>query len=48
MIGKTIQPEIEALIGERDFATLRAALEDLPSPDVLRIALRSLFTPKAP
>lgn len=37
MIGKTIQPEIEALIGERDFTTLRAALEDLPSPDVAEV-----------
>ncbi len=37
MIGKTIQPEIEALIGQRDFTTLRAALEDLPSPDVAEV-----------
>jgi magnesium transporter len=37
MIGKTIQPEIEALIGQRDFTTLRVALEDLPSPDVAEV-----------
>jgi magnesium transporter len=37
MIGKTIQPEIEALIGERDFTTLRTALEDLPAPDVAEV-----------
>jgi magnesium transporter len=37
MIGKTIQPEIESLIAERDFTTLRIALEDLPAPDVAEV-----------
>jgi magnesium transporter len=33
MIGKSIQPEIEALIRERDFTTLREVVDDLLVPD---------------
>jgi magnesium transporter len=37
MIGKTIQPEIQALIEERDLSTLQSALADLPPADIAEI-----------
>lgn len=37
MLGKTIQPELNALIASRDFATLREVLDDLLPPDVAEL-----------
>ena len=37
MLGKTIQPELNALIQSRDVNTLREVLSDLPSPDVAEV-----------
>jgi magnesium transporter len=37
MLGKTIQPELNALIQSRDVNTLREILSDLPSPDVAEV-----------
>ena len=37
MIGKTILPEIDALILSRDVATLKEVLSDLPSPDIAEL-----------
>ena len=37
MLGKTIQPELNALIQSRDVNTLREVLSDLPPPDVAEV-----------
>jgi magnesium transporter len=37
MIGKTIQPEIQALIEARDLGTLQSALANMPPPDIAEI-----------
>jgi magnesium transporter len=37
MLGKTIQPELEALIEARDFATLREVLDELLIPDIAEL-----------
>jgi magnesium transporter len=37
VIGKTILPEIDALILSRDVATLKEVLSDLPSPDIAEL-----------
>jgi magnesium transporter len=37
MLGKTIQPELDALIQTRDVMTLRDILNDLPAPDVAEV-----------
>jgi magnesium transporter len=37
MLGKTIQPEINALIQSRDVNTLRELLSDLPTPDIAEV-----------
>ena len=37
MLGKTIQPELDALIEARDFTTLRDVLIDLQPPDVAEV-----------
>jgi magnesium transporter len=37
MLGKTIQPELDALIQTRDVMTLRDVLSDLPAPDVAEV-----------
>jgi len=37
MLGKSIQPELEALIESRDFTTLREVLDELMIPDVAEL-----------
>jgi magnesium transporter len=37
MIGKTIQPELQALIKSRDFATLRQTFDEFAVPDVAEV-----------
>jgi magnesium transporter len=37
MIGKSIQPEVQALIRSREFVTLREVFDDMPVPDVAEI-----------
>jgi magnesium transporter len=37
MIGKSIKPELEALIEARDFSTIREVLDDLFIPDIAEI-----------
>ena len=37
MLGKTIQPEIDALIQSRDVGTLRDVLSDLLAPDIAEV-----------
>ena len=37
MIGKTILPEIDALIQSRDVATIKEVLSDLPAPDIAEL-----------
>jgi len=37
MLGKSIQPELEALIEARDFATLREVLDELLIPDIAEL-----------
>src|SRR4030042_6420976 len=37
MIGKSIQPEIEALIRARDFTTLRDVLDDMLPPELAEV-----------